>query len=125
MPEPTNIHRVLKGKMLHLPGNLINHKRGPERIWLREGQALDLADPFLAHCVVGQEYKLEPAPCARATVPEHRLIAAFRREWEGKPAPAPANAKAEEAVGAAASETLGEGIEAPDVPAPTGRKVKA
>jgi hypothetical protein len=46
---------VCQGKNLFFPPSI-----DKESLWLQPGGVLDLEDPFVAECVRGQEYKLEP-----------------------------------------------------------------
>lgn len=53
-----NLHRVIPGRILHIP-NVVSQL---DRLWLREGGVVDLDDPIVLNAVEGQKYKLAPAP---------------------------------------------------------------
>lgn len=103
-----NLHRVLPGKYLHYPSGTPSTQSigGRDRIWLKPDGIVDLEDPFIAECVKGQEYKLEPDPKAKAAdpLPHPGLIRAretFMAAMRGDP-PAATKAEKLELVGAGA-----------------------
>jgi hypothetical protein len=82
------LHRVCPGKYLHFPPEI--DKKDP--LWLPPGGVLDLDDPFVAKCIVGQEYKLEPDDTATEPTPIlHTRFLNIRAAFlaAGEPTPAP------------------------------------
>lgn len=111
-----NLHRVAKGKVLHLPNGYpsLILLGGRDRLWLKEGGIVDLDDPFIAEACKGQEYKLEPDPKAKQAdpIPHAGLLRQrdqFLAKVAGKPAPP---TKSEKLVAVGAGE-VGE-VQTPD-----------
>lgn len=50
------LFRVCPGKFLHYPPEV----ERVDQAWLGPGGVIDLSDEFVAECVKGQEFKLEP-----------------------------------------------------------------
>ena len=74
------LHQVLAGKYLHLPPGLGTH----DRVWLMPGGVVDLADPFIAECVKGQEYKLVAVDEGEASPMVHPLLIKLRAGWDAE-----------------------------------------
>lgn len=80
------LFKVRKGDYLHYPNGMTDS--GGNRCWLRPGGVLDMDDPFVAHSVKGQEYKLEPAPDAEApTEVRSQKLLLLRQRFEGAGSP--------------------------------------
>jgi hypothetical protein len=109
--------QVKPGKFVYLPSRLITQQRGKDRIWLKPGVVIDATDPFVTHCLLGQDFKLGPAPAGAqpdAQAMAHPLIRAYRKELARKAEPPKPNPKKEAAKAAAAQVGLSAGIQAPD-----------
>ena len=76
MHYPMSLHIVGRGHALHDP-----KAKGPNRIWLLEGQTLDLGDPWVVEEIRGQEYKLEPAPAGASETPKEAWPGALLNRW--------------------------------------------
>ena len=107
-----NLHVVRPGMWLHWPP-LID----PVNLqWLVPGDIVDLGDPFTAMCAKGQEYKLDPAPEAKAATPvDNARFLLMQREF---------NAKAADAEGKAATSAAPAPSLDPTIPKPDPRPKK-
>lgn len=78
---PKTLKVVLPGFYLHFPIAIV----GRDRLWLEPGGVIDVGDPFVAHCVRGQEHKLGDAPAGAvpSECPDGRFANA-RVDWEKK-----------------------------------------
>lgn len=113
---PKNIHIVIPGHYLHFPPD-VDELRS---CWLRPGGVLDLGDPYIAHAVKGQEYKLTPAGEGDPTEPDpitSQRMRIVRDQFMGTYVPPKTEAELarERAAGGAEAEGLTANTSEPDL----------
>jgi len=95
MTETTtsSLKRVAPGFTLILP----EFVGGTDRLWLKPGSVIDIADPFVAHATAGQRHKLvDVEPDEDGELPEPtpyslKMLDNARAAWLKARAPAPAS----------------------------------